>query len=83
MSVPRHPHAAEIGKVHLAGLTPMKAISLTVSQAVAASSMSRTAIYAALGRRELTAVKAGRRTLIPVAALENYLASLPPYKAEA
>lgn len=60
----------------------MQTISLTITQAVQASNMSRTAIYGALARRELSAVKAGRRTLIPVAALQSYLANLPVYKAE-
>ena len=45
--------------------------------------MSRTSIYEALKRGDLTARKAGRRTLISFADLEAYLASLPTYRAEA
>jgi hypothetical protein len=41
--------------------------------------MPRSAIYEALKNKSLIAKKAGRRTLIPVAELEAYLASLPSY----
>ncbi len=61
----------------------MQAISLTIAQAVGVSNCSRTALYNALKKGQLAAVKAGRRTLIPVSALEAYLANLPAYKAEA
>ena len=59
----------------------MKALLLTIPQAVEVTNRSKTALYDALSKGELSAVKAGRRTLIPVAALEAYLASLPAYKA--
>lgn len=55
-------------------------ISLTIPNAVEASGMSRTAIYEALKRGDLTARKAGRRTLISFADLQNYMASLPTYR---
>ncbi len=55
-------------------------IALTIPEAVKASGMSRTTIYAALKNQSLIARKAGRRTLIPYAELENYLASLPEYE---
>jgi excisionase family DNA binding protein len=57
-----------------------KNISVTVSVAVQTSGLSRTSIYEALKRGDLTAVKAGRRTLIPLAGLEAYLANLPAYR---
>lgn len=55
----------------------------TIPEAVIYSGMSRTALYLALKRGELTARKAGRRTLISFADLQAYLASLPEYKAGA
>ena len=58
-------------------------IALTVPQAVQASGLSRSGLYEALRRGDLVARKAGRRTLIPFADLEAYLASLPTYRGEA
>jgi excisionase family DNA binding protein len=60
--------------------TPM---SLTIHDAVRTSGISRTAIYEALKQGRLTAVKCGKRTLIPYESLTDYLASLPVYKARA
>lgn len=57
-------------------------LAVTIKGAVDVTGMSRTAIYEAM-RRGLPARKAGRRTLIMVADLEDYLASLPTYQAEA
>lgn len=58
-------------------------IAVTIPDAVNVSGMSRTSIYEALKRGDLTARKAGRRTLIPFADLQNYLAGLPAYQAGA
>ena len=55
----------------------------TMPEAVLFSGMSRTSIYEALKRGDLSARKAGRRTLISFARLEAYLAGLPTYQAEA
>lgn len=55
----------------------------TLLEAVEYSGMSRTAIYDALKRGDLTARKAGRRTLISFTDLEAYLTSLPNYQAGA
>ena len=57
-------------------------ITLTIPDAVKATGMSRTTIYEALRRGDLTARKAGRRTLILYADLEAYLANLPTYQQE-
>jgi excisionase family DNA binding protein len=57
-------------------------IAVTIPDAVKASGISRTSIYDALKRGDLTARKAGRRTLIGFADLEAYLATLPIYQAE-
>jgi len=56
-------------------------IALTISEAVKASGLSRTTIYAALKTGALSARKAGRRTLIPYADLERYLSDLPEYRS--
>lgn len=58
-------------------------IAVTIPDAVKATGMSRTSIYEALKRGDLSARKAGRRTLISFADLEAYLASLPTYQAGA
>ncbi len=55
----------------------------TMPEAVVYSGMSRSALYEALKRGDLTARKAGRRTLISFADLEAYLASLPTYQGGA
>lgn len=56
---------------------------LKVPDAVEYSGLSRTGLYEALKRGDLTARKAGKRTLIAVADLDAFLASLPAYGAEA
>lgn len=58
-------------------------IAITIPDAVKATGMSRTSIYEALKRGDLTARKAGHRTLILFADLEAYLTSLPAYQAGA
>lgn len=58
-------------------------IAVTIPDAVKMSGMSRTSIYEALKRGDITARKAGRRTLISFADLEAYLASLPEYRTGA
>lgn len=61
----------------------MNIITMTVSETVKASGLSRTSIYSALKRGDLTALKAGRRTLIRHADLDAFLAKLPAYVASA
>lgn len=56
-------------------------IAVTVANAVRASGLSRTTIYEALRRGELTAMKAGRRTLIRYADLQAFMERLPTYEA--
>jgi len=60
-----------------------ESIAVTIPKAVELSGLSRSAIYEALKSKALIAKKAGRRTLIPVAELKAYLASLPTYQAGA
>lgn len=66
------------GNIHMA--IP---IAVTIPEAVKLSGMSRTALYEALKRQDITAKKAGRRTLISFADLEAYLANLPAYQVGA
>jgi excisionase family DNA binding protein len=58
-------------------------IAVTIPDAVLATGLSRTSIYEALKKGQLSAIKRGKRTLIPYASLSGYLASLPAYKAGA
>ena len=58
-------------------------IALSIPDAIKVSGMSRTSIYEALKRGDLTARKAGRRTLISYAGLQAYLSSLPSYQGGA
>lgn len=58
-------------------------ITMTIPEAVKVTGISRTSIYEALKRGDLTAKKAGRRTLISFSDLQAYLASLPAYRAGA
>jgi len=58
-------------------------IALSIPDAIRVSGMSRTSIYEALKRGDLSARKAGRRTLISFADLQAYLDSLPSYQARA
>ena len=55
----------------------------TMPEAVQFSGLSRSALYVAMKRGDLTARKAGRRTLIAFDDLRDYLANLPTYQAGA
>ena len=58
-------------------------IAVTIPDAVKASGMSRSSLYEALKRGDLSARKAGRRTLISFADLQAYIANLPAYQVGA
>ena len=53
----------------------------TIAQATHYSGLSRTGLYDALKRGDITAKKAGRRTLVAFADLDAYIAGLPAYRA--
>jgi excisionase family DNA binding protein len=55
-------------------MTPM---TYTIEGAVQATGLPRTTIYELLGKQRLSAVKAGRRTLILADSVRAYLESLP------
>lgn len=61
----------------------MPQLALTIPEAVAASRLSRSALYDALKNGQLKASKAGRRTIILTSELERFLTELPPYQAAA
>lgn len=56
-------------------------IAVTIPEAVRLSGISRTAIYEALARGDISARKAGRRTLVSFEELQSFLASLPEYRS--
>lgn len=60
----------------------MEPLAVTIPDAVKASGLSRTALYEALAKGQISARKAGRRTLINFADLQNYLSNLPVYRSE-
>lgn len=56
---------------------------LSPKQACARLNVGTTTLYALIGSHRLAAVKIGRATMIPVAAIDAYVASLPPWKPAA
>ena len=59
------------------GNTDYPRAALRVSEACASLSISRSKLYEELAAGRLKAVKAGSRTLIPVASIIDWLNSLP------
>lgn len=58
-------------------------ISLTIDEAVAATGIGRTKIFAFLKSGDLAAIKVGRRTLIRVEDLKTFMAGCAQRKAAA
>lgn len=56
----------------------MQPLAITIAEACSAAGISRSSIYEAIRRGELTAVKFGAKTLIRVDDLRAWLDSLPP-----
>jgi excisionase family DNA binding protein len=52
-------------------------LAVTIKEGARLTGMSRTRIYELIGENRLEAVKAGRRTLLRMASLQDYMASLP------
>lgn len=55
----------------------MNKIAVTISEAAAVSGLGRASLYKLFNQGKLTPRKAGKRTLILFAELEDYLKSLP------
>ncbi len=55
----------------------MKPMTYSIEGATQATGLPRTTIYELLGQQRLSAVKAGRRTLILADSVQSYLDSLP------
>jgi excisionase family DNA binding protein len=59
----------------------MERFALTVPEACEAASASRTTLYGAIGRGELVARKRGRRTVVLVDDLKDWVGGLPKLPA--
>ncbi len=53
---------------------------LTISEACETIRIGRTKFYQFLNSGDIKAVKIGKKTLIPVSELENFINNLPQYK---
>jgi excisionase family DNA binding protein len=58
--------------------TPQPTLTLTVTQAAELLGLSRNAAYQAIERKELPALRFGRRLVVPRAAIERLLAEATP-----
>jgi excisionase family DNA binding protein len=56
----------------------MERLALTIFEACEIAGIGRTSVYAAIARGELAAKKRGRRTLVLVDDLKEWISSLPP-----
>lgn len=61
----------------------MERIALTIIEACQAAGVGRTSIYAAIARGELAARKRGRRTLVLMDDLRNWVNQLPAVASRA
>jgi excisionase family DNA binding protein len=60
----------------------MNALSYTIEEAAKITGLGRTRLYQELNSGRLKGVKAGRRTLIPHAHIQQWLDNLESYPAE-
>ena len=56
---------------------PQEKIAFTIAEAIGASGIGRTTLYALMKTGELRAIKLGRKTLIPAQGLYDFLSRLP------
>ena len=56
-------------------------LAVTIPTACKLTSVARSTIYREIGSGRLTAIKAGKRTLIPMTAIKEWLAKLPQIAA--
>ncbi len=64
-------------------MAPVAPVAYSISQAVAATGLSRSNLYVALGAGELLARKRGKRTVILAEDLRRFISSLPAFDADA
>jgi hypothetical protein len=67
---------------HPAGTHPsLKPVAVPIKTArLLLGGKARSEVYAAIGRGQLVALKDAKKTLVTVASIEAYMASLPPAK---
>lgn len=58
-------------------------VAVTVAEAAKAATVSRSTIYAELAAGRIKARKLGRRTLVEVASLRDWVSALPAYEPKA
>jgi excisionase family DNA binding protein len=58
-------------------MDPLSPLCLSVAEACKVAGIGRTGLYQAINCGSLIVRKAGRRTLVPVDSLKQWLASLP------
>ena len=73
----RHKAAATASTAHIAPekTTAHPALALSVEQAAEAIGIGRTMAYYLIKERHLRAIKIGSRTVVPVCAIEDFLAT--------
>ena len=59
----------------------MKPELLTIPEFCKSAKVGRTVAYSLINKGEVKAVKLGKKTLIPRSAMDEFIASLPVYKA--
>ena len=64
-------------------MSNIELIAVSIPEALRISSMGRSSLYEALKRGDIEARKNGRRTLILVQSLQDYLDDLPRYEPQA
>jgi excisionase family DNA binding protein len=57
---------------------PCVKIGLSIEEAVRASGLGRTRLYSEISSGRLRAVKCGKRTIVPVTALHEWITALKP-----
>lgn len=61
---------------------PSGTIACPITTACRISGLGRTTIYELLAEGEISAIKVGRRTLVKLSSLQDFLARQPDFKSE-
>ena len=62
----------------VSSLSAVRPLTVSIKSAAAAIGVGRTRMYELLANGSISAVKCGRRVLIPISQLEGFVAALPP-----